>query len=105
MRTTNATPGINPAQVRLTRVIEALAGHEIEGLRLADIAVAIGGTQPLTLRDLRSLAAAGWAEQRDDTRWRLGPKPVQIAIAFTTSTRRAQERIDEISQRYTRTPA
>lgn len=104
MTAANDTPPINAAQLRVMDLIEALAGYEIGGRRLTDIAAAIGSSLPMALRDLRALAAKGWAERIEDGRWRLGTKPVQISLRYTAAMRLAQERLAETEQRYTRTP-
>lgn len=95
---------INAAQGRVLRLVEALAGYEMEGRRLTDLAAELGGSLPMTLRDLQSAAAAGWTEQREDGKWRLGPRPVQVAVRFQMALARERERIDECQQRYTRAP-
>lgn len=95
----------NAAQLRLMDVIRALAGHEVFGLRLADIAKAVGCPEPMVLRDLQALAHKGWALQDPAKRWRLGPEPVQIAVQFSYGLRQAQAMVSEVEQRYTRLPA
>jgi DNA-binding IclR family transcriptional regulator len=94
----------NAAQLRLIDVIRALAGHEVFGLRLADIAKAVGASEPMLLRDLQTMAHKGWAAQDPSKRWRLGPEPVQIAVQFSYGLRQAQAQVAEVEQRYTRLP-
>lgn len=94
----------NAAQLRLLDVIRALAGHEVFGRRLTDLAADIGTSEPVALRDLQALAAKGWAVQDASKLWRLGPEPVQIAVQFSVGLRAAQAKVSEVEQRYTRLP-
>ena len=92
------------AQLRLLKVIEALSGHEVFGIRLKEVAVAVKASDPTVLRDLQTLAAGGWAKQDDSGKWRLGHKPVQICTNFTWGLNQAKQAVSETEQRYTRTP-
>lgn len=94
----------NAAQLRLIDVIRALAGHEVFGRRLHDIAADVGAAESQVLRDLQALAHRGWAIQDPARLWRLGPEPVQIAVQFSYGMRAAQNRVSETEQRYTRLP-
>ncbi|HND13653.1 MAG TPA: hypothetical protein PLN78_01620 [Pseudomonadales bacterium] len=94
----------NAAQLRILAVIGALSGHEVPGRRLVDLAADLKASEPVVLRDLETLAAAGWATRDAEKRWRLGPAVVQIAVQFYLGLQRARSSIDEIQQRYTRTP-
>lgn len=95
---------LGSAQLRLLAVIEALSGHEVFGLRLRDVALAVKASDPTVLRDLNTLAEKGWARQDESGKWRLGAKPVQIATNFTWGLTQAKQQIAETEQRYTRTP-
>jgi DNA-binding IclR family transcriptional regulator len=100
-----ATPTThNAAQLRLLDVIRALAGHEVFGRRLTDLAADVGTAEPMLLRDLQALASKGWAVQDASKLWRLGPEPVQIAVQFSVGLRAAQAKVSEVEQRYTRLP-
>lgn len=101
---TARNPVLGNAQLRLLEVIETLAGHEVFGLRLRDVATAVKASDPTALRDLQTLAEKGWAVQDDSGKWRLGPKPVQISNAFTWGIASARRKVDETEQRYTREP-
>lgn len=93
------------SQERGYRVLLALAGNEFLGVAPGEVAKALSTSPSNITRDLRTLAAVGLAEQIPETgRWRLGPKLVQIALAFQTSLARNTARIEEIHQRYTRLP-
>lgn len=96
---------INAAQQRLLKAVVLLAGNEFSGLAPSDLAKALNTNPSNVTRDLANLREAGLAEQLPDTgRWRLGPKLVQIALAFSDHMSRATNRIDEMQQRYTRKP-
>ena len=95
----------SPAQQRILRALLVLAGNEFQGLAPGEFAKALGVTPSTATRDLHNLHEAGFAEQIQETgRWRLGPKPVQIAVAFSTHLSRAEQRLREITNRYTREP-
>jgi len=91
------------SQQRVLSIVALLAGNEFHGLLPSEIAKAIHATPSMITRDLHNIREAGFAEQVPETgRWRLGPKLVQIALAFSTSLSRAQARVGEIQNRYTR---
>lgn len=95
----------NAAQERGYDVLLALAGRELTGLAPGELAKGLGISPSCVTRDLNVLRSKGLAEQIAATgRWRLGPKMVQIAIAFTSEIKRRAEEIEEIQQRYTRKP-
>lgn len=92
------------SQQRVLNVMFALAGNEISGL--APTAVAKGlNVQPSAItRDLANLVIAGVAEKMESGNYRLTPKIVQIAVAFSDELGKAQSKLNEISNRYTRQP-
>lgn len=95
----------NEAQERGYRVLMALAGNEFMGLAPGEIAKALGISPSNVTRDLAVLHAVGLAEQVPETgRWRLGPKVVQIALAFSAHLDRMKARTKELEQRFTRNP-
>ncbi len=95
----------SPGQQRILRALIVMAGNEFQGVTPGDYARAMNVTPGTATRDLHNLKAVGFAEQIQETgRWRLGPKPVQIALAFSTHLSRAQQRVQEINNRYTREP-
>lgn len=90
-------------QQRLLKLLQVLAGHEVTGLLPGDIARAQECNASLVTRDLANLAIAGYAEQLPDTgRWRLGPALVQIALKHMTALERAEQRLAETRNRYSR---
>lgn len=95
----------NAAQQRVLDLITLLAGHELQGLAPGEIAKAMKVSPGMVTRDLYNLAVKGVAEQIAETgRWRLGPRLVQVALAFTQAVQRNATRLAEINQRYTRQP-
>lgn len=96
----------NAAQERGYKVLLALAGYECTGVAPSEIAKAVGTSASNVTRDLRVLQKVGLAQPMPDSPnlWRLGPKLVQIATAFSLNYQRAQSRLDEVRQRYTRDP-
>ncbi len=96
---------INAAQQRLLKAVVLLAGNEFNGLAPSDLAKALNTNPSNVTRDLANLKESGLAEQLPDTgRWRLGPKLVQIALAFSDHMARSSSRMEELNQRYTRQP-
>jgi len=102
--TASAEASHNAAQLRLMDVLRALAGNEVFGRRLVDIAADVGKPEPMVLRDLECLESKGWATRDAAKLWRLGQEPVQIAVQFFYGLRQAQARGAEGGQGYTRQP-
>lgn len=96
-----------PAPVaRAKAVIEALAGHNFDGLRNQQIASLVQQPAHTTLRDLQALESLGWAERipGKDERWRLSPRLIQLAIAHQNELARLSQKLDDFTNRYSRTP-
>lgn len=101
----SATTYSNAPQERLLKLVFVLAGHEQHGLAPIEIAKALGAPRSTVLRDLNVMRNERCAEQIPETdRWRLGPRIVQVAIAFSNGISRARSKLDETEQRYTRQP-
>lgn len=95
----------SPAQQRILRALLVLAGNEFQGVAPGELAKAMNTTPSTATRDLHNLREAGFAEQIQETgRWRLGPKLVQVGLAFSNELMRAETRLAEIRNRYTRAP-
>lgn len=95
----------SPAQQRILRALLVLAGNEFQGVAPGELAKAMNTTPSTATRDLHNLREAGFAEQIQETgRWRLGPKLVQVSLAFSNELMRAETRLAEIRNRYTRAP-
>lgn len=95
------TPPANAAQLRLLLVIETLSGNEVFGMRLTDIALAINCAAPKVLRDLKALEAGGWAQQMDDSKWRLAAKPIQVLTNFQWGLQSAGIKLSDVQKNYT----
>lgn len=91
---------------RALRIVLALAGHTFEGARLKAIAATVEQSSPTTLRDLQGLESEGWVERVPgaEDRWRLSPRPVQIAIAHQQELSRLEQRLHDVRQTYSRAP-
>lgn len=90
---------------RACRAIVVLAGHTVNGLAPGELAKAVDASPSNITRLLANLKQEGFVEKIEETgRWRLGPKVVQIALAFSQDLSRARSRLDEVSNRYTRLP-
>lgn len=92
---------------RALRALLILQGHVMDGLRLSQVAEALGTSLPNALRDLGVLAEEGLAERipgRDEY-WRLTPRIVQISRATGEEFAKLRARVDEFEQRYSREPA
>lgn len=104
---TAATQPAVPAAVRrVLRLILALSGHTFNGVRLKQIADLVEELAPTTLRDLKALEVEGWAERIPgaEERWRLSPRPAQIAHAHQQEMRRLSARVEDLTNRYSREP-
>lgn len=91
---------------RALRALLILQGHVMDGLRLSQVAEALGTSLPNALRDLGVLAEEGLAERipgRDEY-WRLTPRIVQISRATGEEFAKLRARVDEFEQRYSRAP-
>ncbi len=90
---------------KIVRVILALAGNEFDGLAVKQICEATGLSPSQAGNYLETLRAEGMAEKIEETqRWRLGPKLIQVAIAFSAHIDRKRQQLDDIQNRYTRAP-
>ncbi|KAF3999040.1 IclR family transcriptional regulator [Glaciimonas immobilis] len=95
----------NVGQQRILKLLLLLFGHEMNGVTLTDVAKWMDTAPPVALRDLHNLQDAGMAEQIVDTnRWRLTPRLPQKALAMLEAMDRAQQRVTETRNRYSRTP-
>lgn len=101
------------SQQRLLMVMLALAGREVDGIGLTELAEAIrartgntagsSGFTSTIYRDLHNLREAGLAEKLPDSeRWRLAPRIVQIAQSYQRYMDRAAQRLEETRQRFDR---
>lgn len=104
------TKKYNAAQLRLLLVIEILSGNEVFGMRLKDVVESLtkSGIKVSTatvLHDLEALQKGGWAQQMEDTKWRLDVKPIQVLTNFQFGLSSSGNKVNEVQQRYTRLPS
>ena len=93
------------AQQRILRIAVYLGGHEINGLAPGEIAKGLDISAANTTHDLANLRLAGLAEQIPDTnRWRLSQRIPQIAMAMLDGLGRAEKKVAEVRNRFTRRP-
>lgn len=100
----NTPADISDQVQRSLRVVEALAGNEFGGMAVVELQQATGLRSDQVTRTLKNLMHAGWAEKMPSGRYRLGPKPVQVALAFSSALGRAETELSGIRNRYTRQP-
>lgn len=94
---------ISESQQRLLGLIRTLSGHEMEGLAPSQIAAANACTPSQVTRDMANLQHFGWGEKIQATgRYRLGPEIVQLSANHAKAMHRAQSRLDEIANRFSR---
>jgi DNA-binding IclR family transcriptional regulator len=100
----NATT--NPTESIYSRALFALAGHSKTGLRLRQVAEAVGESDSTTLRNLQRMEIDGLVEQNPlaQGHWRLAPRVVQIAIAHSNEVAREERALSDFKNRYSRTP-
>lgn len=95
----------NVGQQRILKLLLLLFGHEMNGVTITDVSKWMETSAPVALRDLHNLQDAGLAEQMAETnRWRLTPRLPQKALAMMEAMDRAQQRLTESRNRYTRNP-
>lgn len=88
----------------LLRVLEALFGHEVEGLLPGELSKLAEVSPSQLTRLVANLDHKGWTERTPSTnRIRLAPRPlVQGALRVMAELDRAQRRVDEVQNRFTR---
>ncbi|GAB6040149.1 hypothetical protein JCM17961_08230 [Endothiovibrio diazotrophicus] len=93
-------------QRRAVRILLLLAGREFDGVRNAELARALETSAPNITRDLKTLIDEGLVERlpTDPEKVRLGPRMVQVALAYQRHLDAVRRRVEELEQRYTRTP-
>lgn len=90
-------------QQRLIKVIFALFSDVVTGLAPGALAAAVGCPASAITRDLDNLLTAGLVEQDESTgAWRLTARLPQQAIKALASIDRAEKRVQETRQRFTR---
>lgn len=81
-------------------VLDALIGHEFDGITNAEIAKSLDMKAPIVLRNLATLEQLGWAVQDAQKRWRVSPVFAQQAHKINNSISSAVNRVEELAKRY-----
>lgn len=100
-----STDYTNPAQQRILQVVLALFGDVVQGYTPSALARAVGCSPQVITRDLDNLRTAGLAERDEDTgHWRLTPRLPQQAVKVWSAIDRAERRLTEAKNRFSRSP-
>lgn len=103
MSTADDNKYISDAQQRILGLLLVLSDMPVDGLSKGQMAQLNQCTPSDVTRDFANLVHAGFAEVLPQTgRCRLGPKLVQISINHATALARAQARLDEVTNRFSR---
>jgi len=89
----------NKAQQRWAAVIMALAGHELTGMSLNDLASETGIPSGLLFRDLKNLEEVGWARQMRQN-WSLTAEIARVSVRVKNSLTHIMNRVNEINREY-----
>jgi len=94
----------NAAQQRMLKIIQAMSGNELKGVKQSDFVSAFKVSAGTIVRDLDNLETAGWAERVPglEDRWRLTPAVIQIAVRHQQHVMNMQSKLDDVKQRYSR---
>ena len=93
----------SPQITRAYQLVEALAGHEMDPLTNKDICRATGWEAPVATRMCQAAMAANFVEKTLDGRFRLKRSTfTNIAISVQNGIQRAQARMNDEANNYTR---
>ena len=88
---------------RAFKLVEVLAGHEVDPLTSKEIKAATGWDGPTTTRMCQAAISANFVEKTTDGRFRLKRSTfTNIAIAVQHGAQRAKARLDDEINNYTR---
>ncbi len=91
----------NASQQRILRLLLNLSGHELHGLAPKDLAESLQVSPGTITRDVHNLREMGLAEVIQETgRIRLGPKAVQISLAYMTAMDTHDQRFKDLKNRF-----
>lgn len=88
------------SQQRLLKLVGTLVGSEINGQTAKELAGRMETSQATVFRDLQNLAAAGWAEQFEDGRWRLSVNAAKMLRRINDGINSALAKVNEARQKY-----
>jgi len=105
MSTGRTTDYTNDAQQRLVKIILLMFSHVVNGLPPSVIAREVGCSASVMTRDLQNLQTACIADKDEVTgNWRLTPRLPQQTIKVWADIDRAERRLQEAKNRFTRNP-
>ena len=90
----------NEAQQRILRLVHLLAGQEVHGLSLTEVAGGMGIAAPKAMRDLHNLEAAGWCRRMHSGRWCLAAGAVRPLANIQAAVSRGRAEMDRIETEY-----
>lgn len=85
---------------RTLQIVTALAGHELQGRRVTDIAQELGESQVTIVRDLAELMQCDWVEKTEQGTYRLTQVPVRISRTVDANYKQVATQLALIQQRY-----
>lgn len=93
----------NATLQRMLKVVLLLGEDVITGVAPGQIAKALNVPPPFITRDLYNLQVAGWAVKNEETgRWLLGAKAGALGVKVMHSIDRAERKVSEARNRFTR---
>jgi len=91
------------AITRAYKLVEVLAGHELDPLSNKEIQLQTGWNGPTTTRQCQAAVVAGMVESAGAGKWRLSvSKFSNIAVAVQHGAQRARSRMEDKINNYTR---
>lgn len=84
---------------RVLRVLRALKGHSLHGIRNADLATLTGESPAFITRAMDTLIAEGFAARVHEGRFALSTTVLQMAMSHASEMADAADRIKEVSAR------
>lgn len=93
----------NDAQQRILSILMHMCNDVVRGYTPGAIARAFEVSGATATRDLDNLRTAGLAEVDELGTWRITPRMAQQALKVMTSLDRAEQKLAETRQRFTRT--
>ena len=94
---------LSSSQQRVLNTLKALFGHEITGVTSKELAQRLGTSASQVFKDLMNLQEAGIAEQLPNKNWRISAGLGREAIKILNHINEGRQRVEEVSNRYTRT--
>lgn len=93
------TKGKRLPLARALQILKIMKGCTVNGLPLAQIALAIDNTQINTLRTIETLVEEGFMQKLDSGNYALSTQFLQIAIEYHREMQKARSYLDGLEQR------